>query len=62
MHAFTIIDENTPQHLLDLQAQYGEELAAFAAARDRMQAARRALQRAQHEYDAAQTGTFKRRK
>lgn len=56
---FNIMDETTPEHILALQAEYGEALADFARARDRMHEVSRKLQHAEHEHESNRVATFK---
>ena len=60
MSSFYTIDIDTPQHIRDLQAQYGAALEAHDIARDQVHAISRKLQRAQHEHERNRVATFKR--
>lgn len=54
------IDETTPEHILALQAEYGEALAAFDRAKDRVHELSHKLRRAQHEHESNRVAAFKR--
>lgn len=61
MSSFYITDKDTPQHIRDLQAEYGAALEAYDIARDHAHAISRKLQRAQREHELTWAATFKRR-
>ena len=61
MSSFNVIDKDTPQHIRDLQAEYGAALETYANARIQVHAIHRKLQRAQREHESTRVATFKRR-